>query len=212
MVDPAYPNFMTKIYDPGRPGRDPRMNPEVSTLVVDILLMDAMCSQAPRPTVQIQSGLYLCVVRRIVFAWILLVSCSLSMGLLPLTLHLCCDEARCHGDLQAESASCCKAAKPAQPSCCATLPTNAAKGAALDVSETTCCDDVAFFNLAPFFSWGEGKLRLLPLTFHLAWPQHPAVQTAINSPAQGSMAWYDVHHPPAQTHLPVFLACRRLLI
>jgi hypothetical protein len=156
--------------------------------------------------------LYLCIVRRIVFAWILLVSCSLSMGLLPLTLHLCCDEARCHGDLQAESASCCKAAKPAQPSCCATLPTNAAKGAALDVSETTCCDDVAFFNLAPFFSWGEGKLRLLPLTFHLAWPQHPAVQTAINSPAQGSMAWYDVHHPPAQTHLPVFLACRRLLI
>jgi len=159
-----------------------------------------------------EPNLYLCMVRRIVFAWILLVSCSLSMGLLPLTLHLCCDEARCHSELAAVTASCCKAEIPEKPACCASLPTDIAKGPAVEVSEATCCDDVAIFNLAPFFSWGESKLRLLPMAFHVAWPQHPTVQTAINLHAQGSMAWYDVHHPPAQKHLPVFLACRRLLI
>ena len=159
-----------------------------------------------------QSGLYLCVVRRIVFAWILLVSCSLSMGLLPLTLHLCCDEARCHGDLPAETASCCKAAKPEQPSCCATLPTSAAKGPDVDVSETTCCDDVAFFNLAPFFSWGENQLRLAPVDVATALPEYLSALPEINRSANALFDWYDVHHPPTQSHLPVFLACRRLLI
>jgi hypothetical protein len=149
----------------------------------------------------LHSGLYLCIVRRIVFAWILLVSGSLSMGLLPLTLHLCCEEARCHDEQPVAKANCCSGAH---------VEINANEEVC--VGEAECCDDVAFFNLAPFFSWGENQLRLAPVDAATALPQHLSALPEINCGADSHFDWYDAHHPPTQSHLPVFLACRRLLI
>ena len=139
--------------------------------------------------------------RRIVFAWILLVSGSLSMGLLPLTLHLCCEEARCHEAVAETKASCCSGDA---------VKFSSTADACFDKAE--CCDDVAFFNLAPFFSWGEGKMRLLPAGVQAVLLHASAHVPEINTRNQEAYASYNAHHPPAQSHLPVFLANRRLLI
>jgi hypothetical protein len=145
--------------------------------------------------------LYLCIVRRIIFAWILLISGSLSMGLLPLTLHLCCEEARCHETVAETKANCCSGdaveITPTADAC---------------IDKAECCDDVAFFNLAPFFSWGEGKMRLLPSGVQAVLSHASAHVPEINAQKQAAYASYNAYHPPAQSHLPVFLANRRLLI
>lgn len=123
------------------------------------------------------------------------------MGLLPLTLHLCCEEQRCH-----------EAPSQAQASCCAGPQLHVESAESDCGQEAACCDDVAFFNLAPFFSWGESSLRLLPLAFDHVLPHQRCNIPEINASAQVQLGWFDRHHPPAESHLPVFLSCRRLLI
>lgn len=64
----------------------------------------------------------------------MLVCTTMVMGLLPLSMHLCCEERCC--ETPVEQASCCALANHPKPA----LP------------DDGCCQDQSFFNLAPVFA------------------------------------------------------------
>jgi hypothetical protein len=64
----------------------------------------------------------------------MLLCTTMVMGLLPLSMHLCCEQQCC--ETHSEQASCCSAPGEKKPA----LP------------KDDCCQDQSFFNLAPVFA------------------------------------------------------------
>jgi len=64
----------------------------------------------------------------------MLLCTSMVMGLLPLSMHLCCEERCC--DAAEVQASCCAASSTEKPV----------------APEDDCCSNQSFFNLAPVFA------------------------------------------------------------
>ncbi|MEN9512207.1 MAG: hypothetical protein RLZZ370_2026 [Bacteroidota bacterium] len=64
----------------------------------------------------------------------MLLCTTMVMGLLPLSMHLCCEERCC--DVPEVQASCCSMPAPEKPV----------------APEDDCCQNQSFFNLAPVFA------------------------------------------------------------
>lgn len=64
----------------------------------------------------------------------MLLCTTMVMGLLPLSMHLCCEERCC--EVPVQKASCCAPTEHEKP----TIP------------DEDCCQDQSFFNLAPVFA------------------------------------------------------------
>lgn len=64
----------------------------------------------------------------------MLLCTTMVMGLLPLSMHLCCEERCC--EIPVEKASCCAPADLEKPA----------------IPDDNCCQDQSFFNLAPVFA------------------------------------------------------------
>jgi hypothetical protein len=64
----------------------------------------------------------------------MLLCTSMVMGLLPLSMHLCCEERCC--EVPEIQASCCAMPNPEKPV----------------APDDNCCQDQSFFNLAPVFA------------------------------------------------------------
>jgi hypothetical protein len=132
--------------------------------------------------------------RQRIAAWILLLTGFTAMGLFPVTAHLCCGETECCNA---------PAAMEKTRSCCAPKEKKSCE------NTRDCCDEIAFFNLAPLFT-EKTNVQQAPIVF--VWTVTPSYEQQLRLGGLHNDITYSASKPPDIEKLRPYLACRRLLI
>ena len=120
----------------------------------------------------------------------MLLCTTMVMGLLPLSMHLCCEERCC--EVTVHKASCCATSDHEKPA----------------IPDDDCCQDQSFFNLAPVFAPVKIGFEL-----QLQDEKTPELfRTLVQSEVRPCSATAYFAKPPTPERLRIQLAHRVLII